>query len=100
MAISTKQAIEEAGWLGFIRKIHSIGPYDLVEYEQKEITNSDTNGETFYTVFVDGQRTSTSFRNIDEALIFGISKRNLDEPNTARWYAQAATKILIGEPNA
>jgi len=95
MGVTMKEVVEQIGWLGIIREVHSIGPYDLAEYEQREINNSKTNGKTFYLVFVDGENTSNSFLDIDEALIFAISKRNLREPDTARWYARVATKILM-----
>jgi hypothetical protein len=95
--ITKEQAQKDCGWLGTITAIHSIGAYDLVEYVQKEISNSPDNGKTFYSVFCDGVNAGMSCPSIDTALLSAIARRNIDEPNTARWMCSAAEKLLLNQ---
>lgn len=92
--LTMQQAKEDCGWLGEIVKLHHVGPYSFAEYVQKEISNSKTNGQTFYSSFIDGNSTRHSHTTLDEALIYVIARRNLVEPNTANWFSRAAEAIL------
>lgn len=95
--ITDTQARQDCGWLGDITKMHQIGPYTFVEYVQRGISNSDHNGKTFYSIYVEGHKTSCSADTLDKALLYAIAKRNLVEPNTTNWLSQAAEKLLLVE---
>lgn len=69
-------------WLGKTREIHSIGPYNFVEYHPQA---TDDGGRaipgvfeelTSFSGFVDGRPMSESFSSLDAALAGAIAYRN------------------------
>ena len=71
---------------GTVRKIHDVGPYCLVEYE-------DRDQEIRFHVYVDGRSTSNSCETMDEALLYAIAYSHL-EINDAGHMARAATRLF------
>ena len=75
--ISMQQAVEDCGWLGPVIGIHTIGPYDIVEYWHQPSSNSpDRNTYRNFSLFIDGKKTGCSFDSLDEALAGGIARRH------------------------
>ena len=62
-------------WLGPVTKVHTLGRYALLEYVQKDISNSDSNGQTFFTGYIDGKGVHESWSSI-EAGIIGVIIRD------------------------
>jgi hypothetical protein len=74
---------------GHIRAIHDIGPYTIIEY------TSAGSGIRQFHVYVDGKDTSTATLSLEGALVEAIARKSLaDNPNTARYMAIGACKLL------
>lgn len=74
---------------GEIQKIHDIGRYTLVEYidsKGKEIT--------LYHSYVDGKSTQCSHSSLESGIVYAMALGADDNPNTARYMAMAAVKVL------
>jgi hypothetical protein len=60
---------------GKITQIHSIGPYDIVEFVWKDLAGPDR-GKTHFTVYVYKKDTSIGADELDKALALAISYRH------------------------
>jgi hypothetical protein len=72
---------------GTILKVHDFGPYTIVEYTDR------SRGDILFHVYVDGKSTSNSSSTLEGAILLAIARKNL-EPNTARFMAMGACKLL------
>ena len=72
---------------GVILKVHDVGPYTIVEYEDR---NDRT---TKFHVYVDGKATNNSTSTLEGALMLAMARKHL-EPNEARFMAMGACKLL------
>lgn len=57
-------------WLGPITKIHEIGEYAFVEYNDAE------DGEQRYSIFVNGENTNNSTNSLDHAMVLAIAYKH------------------------
>lgn len=65
--ITSQKEVNDFFW-GFVIKVHSIGEYDIFEYEDK--TNVD---KIMFHPYVNGKDTHNSFQTLDEAIVFSIA---------------------------
>ena len=82
---------------GTLVKIHDIGRYSFVEYKAYEFIESQSTGkfeeQSSFSVYVDGEATSSSCKSLEHALLYAIAYGKL-EVNAARWMAMAAVKLM------
>ena len=77
---------------GTIQKVHDLGPYTIVEYENR------TDRQVLFHVYVDGKSTGNATTTLEGAILLAIGRKHL-EANTARYMAQGACKLLgVNEP--
>lgn len=64
------QVKKDFGWLGRITKIHTIGRYDVVEYERKPASNDEDRAHYInFGTYIDGKQTNYSYSTLDAALV-------------------------------
>jgi len=74
MALSAQEMMESVRWLGVPIKVHEVGEYAFVEYQDQVISDPQpTPSMIRFSVFVDGESTSRSCNSLDEALVFAIA---------------------------
>lgn len=76
---------------GKVQHIHEIGPYQIVEYEDRH------DRQVSFHVYVDGKCTNTSAGSLEGALLLAIARKSL-EVNEARYMAMGAAKLLGVKP--
>lgn len=82
---------EKFPW-GRVIQMHSIGPYEIVEYAERGADNHPTHprqetGATMFHVRTSASWTGESFGSLDEALIGAIDLRRNGLNSRARFYA-------------
>lgn len=77
---------------GKIIRIHDIGPYTIVEYTRKAISNPALN-EVRHHAYVDGEDTCNSAFSLDGALLIALGRKHC-EVNEGRFMAMAAAKLF------
>jgi hypothetical protein len=85
-----KEDLQRFPW-GTITNVHTLGKYTLIEYVQKEIFNSVTNGHTLFSGYVNDKGTSQSWGSLEAGIIGLITRNKLGANNDA-----AATLICRG----
>ena len=74
---------------GKIEKTHEVGSYAFLEYKDGE-------GNVVFHVFVDGNDTNVGTKDLDEALLYAIARKNEPVVRDAEAICYAAIRLFKG----
>ena len=66
--LTQQQIADNINWLGQVKNIYNVGPYQFVEYYEKGVNKNELTGRVLYTSYYNGESLSRSYYSIESCM--------------------------------